>query len=278
VTTAPPQAGQIGMKGEANGFKNYGASFDTNGGAQERTSIEGVDMHSNENPDFSTVQEVDIKNYGNTSEVSTPGAAIQLIVKSGGNSFTGRYQEQYMTDSLQSNNLDAALKAQGIAAGDTAVHYQDLSGDLGGRIVRDKLWFYGALREKDSKRTLPGYVTTAGGVALAGAGTPGGAQAHPVVLENDELVKLSWQATPKNRFIGFYSRNKWDEKQFIGNAVGTARFDPEDTTPYLRYYNYQDKGEWQGTLGSRLFASVMVGDAWYVADYTNDCNVPDRPA
>src|SRR5207245_10538634 len=79
VTTTPPQAGVIGMKGEANGFKNYGAVLS----GQERTSIEGIDMHSNENPDFTAVEETDIKTFGNTAEVSTPGAAIQLIVKSG---------------------------------------------------------------------------------------------------------------------------------------------------------------------------------------------------
>src|SRR5206468_10300356 len=131
-----PQNGALGMKGEANGFKNYGMS------GNERTTIEGVDMHSNENPDFSAVEEVDVKTFGNSAEVPTPGAAIQLIVKSGGNTFHGRYNEQYMSDKLQSNNIDAALKAQGIAAGDAAIYYQDFSGDLGGRLVRDQLLVY----------------------------------------------------------------------------------------------------------------------------------------
>src|SRR5216684_871046 len=271
VTTTPPQGGVIGMKGEANGFKNYGATLS----GQERASIEGVDMQSNENPDFSAVEEVDVKTFGNSAEVATPGAAIQLIVKSGGNAFHGRYQEQYMTDSLQSNNVDAALQAQGISAGDTAVYYQDLSGDLGGRIIRDKLWFYGALRDKRSKRTLPGYSAAPGPDGIYG--TKDDVTGHPVVFEKDQMIKMSWQPTPRNRFVAFYSRNMWDEKQFLGNAVGTARFISEESTPYLRYYNYQSKGEWQGTLSSRLFATVMFGDGWYVADYTNDCNVPDRP-
>ena len=67
VTTTPPQGGVIGMKGEANGFKNYGAALS----GQERASIEGVDMQSNENPDFSAVEEVDVKTFGNSAEVST---------------------------------------------------------------------------------------------------------------------------------------------------------------------------------------------------------------
>jgi hypothetical protein len=271
VTTTPPQSGVIGMKGEANGFKNYGAMLS----GQERTSIEGIDMQSNENPDFSTVEEVDAKTYGNTAEVSTPGAALQLIVKSGGNTFHGRYQGQYMTDKLQSNNVDAALQAQGIAAGDTAVYYTDFAGDLGGRIIRDRLWFYGALRSKNSERTLPGYSSAPGPDGVYG--TKDDIPGHPVVLEKDQMIKMSWQPTRNNKLIGFYSRNKWDEKQYLAQAVSTARFIPEEATPYLRYYNYQSKGEWQGTLGNRLFASVMFGNGWYVADYTNDCNVPDRP-
>ncbi|HEY7170608.1 MAG TPA: carboxypeptidase regulatory-like domain-containing protein [Vicinamibacterales bacterium] len=268
VTVVPPQAGVIGMKGEANGFKNYGLI------GNERTSIEGIDMHSNENPDFAAVEEVDVKTFGNTAEVPTPGAAIQLIVKSGGNDFHGRYHEQFMTEKLQSNNIDAALKAQGIAAGDTAIYYQDLSGDLGGRIIRDQLWFYTALRDKRSKRTLPGYSADAGPDGRYGTfdDTPG----RPVVIEKDQLVKVSLQASPKHRFIGFYSRNKWDEKQFMGNAVAQARFNPLEATPYLRYYNYQAKGEWNAALSSRLLANVMFGDGWYVATYTNECSIPDR--
>jgi hypothetical protein len=268
VTVVPPQPGVIGMKGEANGFKNYGLA------GNERTTIEGIDMHSNENPDFAAVEEVDVKTFGNTAEVPTPGAAIQLIVKSGGNDFHGRYHEQYMTDKLQSNNIDAPLKAQGIAAGDAAVYYQDFSGDLGGRIVRDQLWFYGAIRDKRSKRTLPGYSADPGADGVYGNSDD--TTGRPVVIEKDQMGKVSYQPSSRHKFVGFYSRNKWDEKQFIGNAVGTARFSPVEATPYLRYYNYQAKGEWNGTLSDRLLANVMFGNGWYVAAYTNECGIPDR--
>src|SRR4051812_35527944 len=268
VTVAPPQAGVIGMKGEANGFKSYGLS------GNERTTIEGIDMHSNENPDFAAVEEVDVKTFGNTAEVPTPGAAIQLIVKSGGNQFHGRYHEQYMSDALQSDNIDAALKAQGIAAGDAAVYYQDLSGDLGGRIVRDQLWFYTALRDKRSKRTLPGYSADAGPDGRYGNADD--AEGRPVVIEKDQMVKLSYQPSSKYRLVGFYSRNKWDEKQYMANAVAQARFTPMESTPYLRYYNYQTKAELNATLTSRLLANVMFGDGWYVAAYTNECGIADR--
>jgi len=268
VTVVPPQAGVIGMKGEANGFKNYGLS------GNERTSIEGIDMHSNENPDFAAVEEVDVKTFGNTAEVPTPGASIQLIVKSGGNQFHGRYHEQLMTDKLQSDNIDAALKAQGIAAGDAAIYYRDFSGDLGGRIVRDKLWFYTAIRDKRSKRTLPGYSADPGPDRVYG--NLDDAEGRPVVIEKDQLVKLSYQPSSKHKFVGFYSRNMWDEKQFMGNAVAQARFTPMESTPYLRYYNYQTKAEWNSTLTNRLLANVMFGDAWYVATYTNECGISDR--
>jgi hypothetical protein len=269
VSDVPPQVGVIGMKGEANGFQNYGIS------GNERTTIEGVDMHSNENPDFASVEEVDVKTFGNTAEIPTPGAAIQLIVKSGGNTFHGRYYEQYMTDKFQSNNVDAKLLAQGIASGDAAIYYQDFSGDLGGRIVRDKLWFYGSVRDKRSKRTLPGYSAATGPDGQYG--TADDEPGNPVVVEMDQMIKMSYQPSVRHRFVGFYSRNYWDEYQFMGNAVANARFTPMEATPWLRYYNYQDKIEWNGTLTNRLLVNVFFGDGWYVADYTNECNVPNRP-
>ena len=41
--------------------------------------------------------------------------------------------------------------AHGIVAGDSLAWYNDLAADLGGRLIRDQLWFYGNLRDERSK-------------------------------------------------------------------------------------------------------------------------------
>ncbi len=66
------------------------------------------------------------------------------IVKSGGNDFHGGGFWAQNGPAFQSDNLDDELRAQGIETGNTLEKRYDVGGDLGGRIIRNKLWFYGA--------------------------------------------------------------------------------------------------------------------------------------
>src|SRR5262245_14926765 len=140
--SAPPQVGQVGFGALTSGYRSYGIT------GQERVFMDGVNMQSNEAPDFAISEEIDTKSFGTTAETPTVGAQIQMIVKSGGNDFHGRYKEEYVNHNLDSTNVDDALRAQGISAGDALVFAHDFIGDLGGRIVRNKLWFYGAYRNQ----------------------------------------------------------------------------------------------------------------------------------
>lgn len=123
----PPLTGQIRAgQGGFSGVRTYGGL----GGAN---SIEGVRMNPNEIPDFTAFEEVDVKTFGNTADIDTPRVAIQLVVKSGGNQFHGRYKEIAQHQRFQSGNIDDTLRAQGISTGDAIRYYNDLGGDLGGR-------------------------------------------------------------------------------------------------------------------------------------------------
>src|SRR5262245_43112537 len=107
-------------------------------------------------------------------------------MKSGGNDFHGGGFWSQMNDSLQSNNIDDALRARGISAGNQLKTRVDISAELGGRIVRDKLWFYGAARARtESYDVLDTYY-------------PDGTQA---VTKNDQtfqMEKVSYQANRAN--------------------------------------------------------------------------------
>ena len=50
-----------------------------------------------------------------------------------------------MTD-WQADNLDDELVAQGVTSGNPTLTRYDRGGDIGGKIVRDKLWFYTSAR------------------------------------------------------------------------------------------------------------------------------------
>src|SRR5262245_14511240 len=101
----PPQVGEIGFRAVVGGHKTYGLSGNTS------NSVEGIEMMSNEAPDFANVEEVDVKTYGNTAEAGAAAGVIQLIVPSGGNALHGRLTEQAINKKFNSTNVDAALRA-----------------------------------------------------------------------------------------------------------------------------------------------------------------------
>ncbi len=253
VNVGIPQFGSIQLSGA---FKSYGVA------GQERTAVEGMDMRASDVPNFAAVEEVSATTFGNTAEMMTPGAQFNMIVKSGGNDFHGSVTEEYMSDRLQSKNIDAALQAQGIQAGDALIHFQDFGGELGGRLIRDKLWFYFAGRKQTNNRTKTGFVSATGPDGRYGSAddVPGEA---PVDYWN-VTTKVSFQATPKHRFIGFIGRNMRDE--LIGFEA--TRYTPLESTFRFHFLLKQNKLEWQGTLTPRLFVSVMGGatgsDSYYL--------------
>jgi hypothetical protein len=95
-------------------------------------------------------EEMDAKTFGNTADVDVSGPAVQFVMKSGGNQFHGRFIEVVQHERFASENIDDRLRAQGIVVSDSVVWYNDLAADLG-RLIRDKLWFYGNLRDERSK-------------------------------------------------------------------------------------------------------------------------------
>ena len=124
---------------------------------------------------------------------------VDSIVKSGGNEFHGSVTGYGANSHLESNNVDDALRAQGIRGSPKLHHQAELNGNLGGRIVRNKLWFFAGGSTKSYDRDILDAFNLDG---------------TPVVLPTDQsyhVEKLSYQMTAGNRFNGFFHR-AWDKQ------------------------------------------------------------------
>ena len=233
--------------------------------------IEGIEMRTSAYPNFATVEEVEARTYGNTAEITRPGPAVQLVVKSGGNEFHGTLQEQYMSDRVQSSNIDESLRAQGLQSGDSLKHFQDFGGDLGGRIIRNTLWFYGALRHQVNDRQLLGFVAAPGNDGIFGT-TDDVPTSSPSSLLTPTL-KLSYQATTKHKLVGFMSR----EGRHM-NYFNAGRFVPRDSTLDQVYPLFSNKGEVQSVFNERLLSTVMFatsGSQVYYHNYSSEPSALD---
>ena len=120
----------------------YGSS-----GAENAYYIDGVNTTGVEygfqgkELNFEFIRELDVKTGGYEAEYGrSTGGIINVITKSGGNDLTGDVFGYYDSDSLQ-RNAKRVISAAGTAEG---FRRDDYGADLGGPIMRDRLWFFAA--------------------------------------------------------------------------------------------------------------------------------------
>jgi hypothetical protein len=71
---------------------------------------------------------------------------MNLILRDGGNLFTGYFHSELSGHQLSGDNLTDDLRARGLQSGTEVLKVFDVNGALGGPIRSDKLWFYSAHR------------------------------------------------------------------------------------------------------------------------------------
>jgi len=103
---------------------------------------------------WETVEEVEIVTGGTGAEVFQGiGGMINVVTKSGGNSFSGQIQAYYTGEDFSKSVVpEEKLKAVGSAVPGAAVADYDLAATVGGPIIRDKIWFLGNARYQMNKR------------------------------------------------------------------------------------------------------------------------------
>ena len=110
--------------------------------------------------DYGAFQEVQIKAMGNDAEMSMPGTQFLGILKSGGDQFHGSGMYSWETPSLQANNITDDLRARGVTDGNPLMSYHDSNVDLGGPVLKRRLWFYGSYRHQRVRQGVLGYDTS----------------------------------------------------------------------------------------------------------------------
>jgi hypothetical protein len=258
---AAPDVGDSTMSHRSD-ITNYG------GTGLPKLAIDGINVQTGGDRsgayymDYANYDEVQVKSAGNDAEMATSGVNFLATIKSGGNDFHGNYHAAYQGPSLQSNNIDADLRAQGIQTEAPLRYYYDASGDLGGRIIKDRLWFYGSMSRQQLVTQQIGFAKAPGpdGVYLTSDDVPGDTSTR---LDN-ETMKVSFQATPKYRLIGLYQRGL---KDLPDGAQDGSRFRPLEATTNYHFVSTVAKGELQATPTNKLLINAIGGFYGYVADY-----------
>ena len=91
---------------------------------------------------------------GGLGETETGGPVMNMIPRAGGNTYRGSAFWSGAGDWSRSENIDDELRSYGITRGPALKKSWDVSGSLGGPVKRDRLWFYGTVRNFGSGRVV----------------------------------------------------------------------------------------------------------------------------
>jgi hypothetical protein len=114
--------------------------------------------------DYGSFEEMNVSTNAKGADQMNSGITLATVVKSGGNNFHGNLSTKYQNGSMSSVNSTPLLIDQGYNVGSNKVtHFTDYYGDVGGPILKDKLWFYTAERWGYQGSFIPGFRTAVGG-------------------------------------------------------------------------------------------------------------------
>jgi hypothetical protein len=206
---------------------------------------------------FEMYEEYNMQTASGTAESDVAGVFMNMVTKSGGNRLTSDHNFYFMNDALQSSNIDDDLRVRlGIApgaktgaAGNPVDLSYDWSSTLGGPIVRDKAWFFGAVRwwRLDQFQI--------------GALNPDGSQAVDDNRIRNFMGKATWQTTPNLRTSLLFNRNINDRFHrrdapylFVEDKATVLQNQPAQN--YVAQYNH--------VVGRRLVLDARFGRMWGV--------------
>ena len=240
------------QSGQQSGYISRGS-----GAGNNKWSMDGVDITdmsaTGASPiyyDFDMLQEMQVTTGGADASQQTGGVGVNFVTRSGTNNFkgSGRY---YLTDEkFQADNVTDEIREAGAGSGNPIQEITDVGAEIGGPILRDRLWFWGSYGRQDINVGVVGFYANTPtcrpeGVTLANI---------PKVLDtatlrsclatdNTLLNNYNWKitATPfRNNRLNF--QNTWAEK------VRNAR-DASDTRPIETAYRQKAVDDTFGRFG-----------------------------
>jgi hypothetical protein len=151
------------------------------------------------------VEEINIETGGMAAETETPGVALNVIPKDGGNTYKFYLNTSGTTGRFQGDNLDDTLKARGASAPASVKKIYDLGVGFGGKIVQDKLWFYTAHRWWGAQSYVNVYYNLYGLHSMLYAPDPS-RQGYSDSPQRDNSGRLTWQASARNKLTLHFSK------------------------------------------------------------------------
>ena len=247
--------GMGGLAGTIHGGNTYGSRTKTDG---LNTDFTGQAAAGGQLLNTAGAQEVVINTSGGLGEAEGAGVILNIIPRDGGNTFSGSLFGNTARDWMQDSNYTQSLKDQGLRSPARLNSLSDVSAMAGGKIIQDKLWFYGTVRQVKADNTVPGMWVN------KNASNPNSwavdfdlsQPAFTDANDRHEIGRLTWQASRRHKLTGYWQQ----QHNYIGKEGGGTPTQTPEGTGLTSFKNSKiQQLTWTFTISNTLLAEAGIG-------------------
>lgn len=224
----------------------YGSSWDENSFQLDGVDITDAYWQDSPEPNTDAIEEVEVLSLGAPAEYGNlSGAVYNVVTRQGTNEFHGDVNYFLQTDGLTSDNTKDLKNPDGSffdACGElrcpfTRDTFNDFTAQLGGPILKDKVWFFLSYQYQRDYYGNAG-VDVTNPLSL-------------IRLKNDRFLgKINWQISPRHKLVANFNFDKKTTDN--GLAVNAA-----PTTAWTRTSKRPTPGfAYTGTLSDKTVVDV----------------------
>jgi len=192
------------------------------------------------------MEEISYQTSSLPAEAPVGGVQINMIPRDGGNLYRGTLFATGGNTRFQSNNLDDALVRLNFTARNKVKSIYDVNVTFGGPIRRDRLWFFSTYRKWSSNNYLGNTFDSRGN------------QAADDQNIQDGTLRLTWQASPRNKIAVHYDRSAKRRSQRPNNWIGASINEPVSSVVQTTRLNYIGELKWSSPISNRLLTEFAV--------------------
>ena len=211
--------------------------------------------------DYGAFEEVNISTASKGADQMNSGVTVNMILKSGSNTFHGSFNQDLEKGAFQGTNIDDYLRKLGYSAGSNKfTTLRETYGDIGGPVKKDKLWFYVSYRDSYGGQFYPGFI-----------GLSDGKQQEFYSKLQSPTAKLTYQLTQNQKVdVSWQLGRKWQPYRGASQYVPVEGAQNQDS-----WSTFGPSFKWTYIIGPRMTATAGVnrgGYWWPDTPWTKGCS------
>jgi Carboxypeptidase regulatory-like domain len=229
--------------------------------------------------DTVNVDEIAFTVAGGMGETDVGGPVLNIVPRSGGNTFQGQAFTNFSNDALRGNNLTPELMAPtpgpNLRETPGIIKAYDANISYGGPIVRDRLWFFGSYRKLNTETAVEGVVGNANAFNLSRwdwvedrsltARSSAGRSIYigrlTAQLAAKHRVSVNWEAQQRCDGTPLKAETDGCHTRGANWVAATATSSPEASLNYLDVPYTVVQGRWTNPMTNKLL--LEAGGTYY---------------